>query len=341
MKLEKFAQSYPHHLSGGMQQRVAIARALAYNPAVLLMDEPFAALDALTRDAMQQLLAEVWRETRKTVIYVTHNVAEAVYLADRVIVMTPHPGTVKTEVPITLTRPRDPLSVEFLDYQKLLLRHLGQRRRAVRRRPARPDIRPRCRHGRTLRCEGFAALCSASAWRHRDGRADAQSYATRPVRLVVGFGAGGPTDIPARFIADKLGTILKQRVIVENKPGAAGMLATRDVLAQPADGHKLLLCTHFESINTAVYRNPQFKLDRPRADLADREILLRHRDDQRAAGERSRASSHTPRPIPARSATRPSAPPRRRRSSCASSNGSPASRSTAFRSAPARRSCPT
>jgi NitT/TauT family transport system ATP-binding protein len=126
VKLEKFSHSYPHHLSGGMQQRVAIARALAYNPAVLLMDEPFAALDALTRDSMQQLLAEVWRETRKTVIYVTHNVAEAVYLADRVIVMTPHPGTVKTEVPIALKRPRDPLSVEFLDYQKLLLSHLGQ-----------------------------------------------------------------------------------------------------------------------------------------------------------------------------------------------------------------------
>jgi ABC-type nitrate/sulfonate/bicarbonate transport system ATPase subunit len=126
VKLEKFAHSYPHHLSGGMQQRVAIARALAYNPSVLLMDEPFAALDALTRDAMQRLLAEVWRETRKTVIYVTHNVAEAVYLADRVIVMTPHPGKVQTEVPIALARPRDPLSVEFLDYQKQLLGHLGQ-----------------------------------------------------------------------------------------------------------------------------------------------------------------------------------------------------------------------
>jgi NitT/TauT family transport system ATP-binding protein len=126
VKLEKFAKSYPHHLSGGMQQRVAIARALAYSPSVLLMDEPFAALDALTRDAMQQLLAEVWRETRKTVIYVTHNVAEAVYLADRVVVMSPHPGTVKTEVAITLPRPRHPLSVEFLDCQKLLLSHLGQ-----------------------------------------------------------------------------------------------------------------------------------------------------------------------------------------------------------------------
>src|SRR6202795_5238616 len=126
VKLDKFARSYPHHLSGGMQQRVAIARALAYNPAVLLMDEPFAALDALTRDDMQRLLADVWKATRKTVIYVTHNVAEAVYLADRVIVMSPHPGKLKSEKKINLDRPRDPLSVEFLDYQKQLLRQLGQ-----------------------------------------------------------------------------------------------------------------------------------------------------------------------------------------------------------------------
>jgi NitT/TauT family transport system ATP-binding protein len=126
VKLEKFADAYPHHLSGGMQQRVAIARALAYNPEVLLMDEPFAALDALTRDDMQRLLAEVWRETRKTVIYVTHNVAEAVYLADRVIVMSPHPGRVKKEIKIDLPRPRDPLSVAFLEYQKQLLQELGE-----------------------------------------------------------------------------------------------------------------------------------------------------------------------------------------------------------------------
>jgi ABC-type nitrate/sulfonate/bicarbonate transport system ATPase subunit len=125
VKLEKFTASYPHHLSGGMQQRVAIARALAYNPSVLLMDEPFAALDAMTRDDMQRLLAEVWRETRKTVIYVTHNVAEAVYLADRVVVMSPHPGTVKEIVKIDLPRPRDPLSVEFVECQKELMRHLG------------------------------------------------------------------------------------------------------------------------------------------------------------------------------------------------------------------------
>jgi tripartite-type tricarboxylate transporter receptor subunit TctC len=98
------------------------------------------------------------------------------------------------------------------------------------------------------------------------------SYATRPVRLVVGFGAGGPTDIPARFIADKLGTQIGHRVIVENKPGAAGMIATRDVLSQPADGYNLLLCTHFESINTAVYRNPQFKL----ADLAPISLISKY-----------------------------------------------------------------
>src|SRR5215475_4933473 len=126
VKLEKFAHAYPHHLSGGMQQRVAIARALAYDPAVLLMDEPFAALDALTRDDMQRLLAEVWHRSRKTVVYVTHNVAEAVYLADRVVVMSPHPGTVKCQLSISLPRPRDPLSVEFLACQKELLGHLSR-----------------------------------------------------------------------------------------------------------------------------------------------------------------------------------------------------------------------
>ena len=127
VKLEKFVDSFPHHLSGGMQQRVAIARALAYNPSVLLMDEPFAALDAMTRDDMQLLLADVWRATRKTVIYVTHNVAEAIYLADRVIVMSAHPGTVQADIRIDLPRPRDPLSLEFVDCQKQLMRHLGHK----------------------------------------------------------------------------------------------------------------------------------------------------------------------------------------------------------------------
>ena len=124
VNLESFAGAYPHELSGGMQQRAAIARALAYNPSVLLMDEPFAALDALTRDEMQRLLVDVWRETRKTIVYVTHNVAEAVYLADRIVVLTPHPGTVKAEVKVMLPRPRDPLSVPFVECQKDVVGYL-------------------------------------------------------------------------------------------------------------------------------------------------------------------------------------------------------------------------
>jgi NitT/TauT family transport system ATP-binding protein len=124
VKLESFAGAYPHQLSGGMQQRVAIARALAYEPSVLLMDEPFAALDAMTREEMQRLLVEVWQKTRKTVVYVTHNVAEAVYLADRIVVLTPHPGTVKAELKVALPRMRDPLLVEFLEYQREVIAHL-------------------------------------------------------------------------------------------------------------------------------------------------------------------------------------------------------------------------
>jgi len=99
-----------------------------------------------------------------------------------------------------------------------------------------------------------------------------ESYPSRPIRLVVGFAAGGPTDIPARYVADKLGELLGQRVVVENKPAAAGMMATRDVLGQPRDGYNLLLCTHFESINTAVYRNVQFKL----ADLAPISLISKY-----------------------------------------------------------------
>src|SRR5215467_4400008 len=98
------------------------------------------------------------------------------------------------------------------------------------------------------------------------------AYPTRPLRLIVGFAAGGPTDIPARLIADKLGDLLGQRVVVENKPAAAGMLATREALAQPRDGYTLLLCTHFESINIAVYKNPQYKL----ADLAPISLIAKY-----------------------------------------------------------------
>jgi ABC-type nitrate/sulfonate/bicarbonate transport system ATPase subunit len=124
MHLEAFAGAFPHQLSGGMQQRVAIARALAYNPSILLMDEPFAALDATTRAEMQRLLVEVWQATRKTVVYVTHDVAEAVYLADRVVVLSASPGRVKAELTIPLPRLRDPLSLECLEWQRTILRHL-------------------------------------------------------------------------------------------------------------------------------------------------------------------------------------------------------------------------
>ncbi len=128
VSLEKFAGVYPHQLSGGMQQRVAIARALSYNPGVLLMDEPFAALDAMTREDMQKLVANVWATTKKTIVYITHNVAEAVYLGDKVIVMAAHPGTIKHEIRLTLPRPRDPLSDEFIAAQRNVLACLGERK---------------------------------------------------------------------------------------------------------------------------------------------------------------------------------------------------------------------
>src|SRR5262249_52577222 len=102
VKLQAVGRAYPPPPSGGVPRRGASARAPADNRAALLRDEPFAALDALTREEMQALLVEVWQETRKTVVYVTHNVAEAVYLADRIVVLTPHPGTVKADLPVTL-----------------------------------------------------------------------------------------------------------------------------------------------------------------------------------------------------------------------------------------------
>ncbi len=100
----------------------------------------------------------------------------------------------------------------------------------------------------------------------------AGAYPSRPIRLVVGFGAGGPTDIPARFIADKLGAALKQTIVVENKPAAGGIVATRDVLAQPPDGYTLLLCTHFDATNVAVYRDAGYKL----SDIAPVSLIAKY-----------------------------------------------------------------
>ena len=105
--LTGFESHYPHELSGGMKQRVGLARALATDPDVLLMDEPFAALDAQTRDIMQAELLRIWQEARKTVLFVTHQIEEAIYLSDRVMVMTKRPGRAKKIFPIALPRPRD------------------------------------------------------------------------------------------------------------------------------------------------------------------------------------------------------------------------------------------
>jgi NitT/TauT family transport system ATP-binding protein len=105
--LSDFADRYPYELSGGMKQRIAIARALAYDPDVLLMDEPFAAVDEQTRGNLQSELLRIWSRTNKTVVFVTHSIEEAVYLSDRVAVMTPGPGTIRGIVEIGLPRPRD------------------------------------------------------------------------------------------------------------------------------------------------------------------------------------------------------------------------------------------
>jgi ABC-type nitrate/sulfonate/bicarbonate transport system ATPase subunit len=106
MKLDGFAEAYPKALSGGMKQRVAIARALANDPEVLLMDEPFGALDALTRQIMQEMLTELWHRYRKTVLFVTHDIDEAIFLGDVIYVMTNRPGRIRTTLIVDLPRPR-------------------------------------------------------------------------------------------------------------------------------------------------------------------------------------------------------------------------------------------
>ncbi len=117
--LSGFEKHYPHELSGGMKQRVAIARALAYDPDILLMDEPFAALDAQTREILQVELLRIWNETKKTVLFITHNIEEAVFLADRIAVMSGRPGMIKKIIDVPLSRPRQEEHRLIQDFMKL------------------------------------------------------------------------------------------------------------------------------------------------------------------------------------------------------------------------------
>ena len=122
--LENFRYANIHELSGGMRQRVALARALAPNPRVLLMDEPFAALDALTREQLYGDLQQIWQRHRKTIVFVTHNVREAVCLGDRVVLFSPRPGRIQEQFQIDLPRPRDINSVELAKYSSEIMRAL-------------------------------------------------------------------------------------------------------------------------------------------------------------------------------------------------------------------------
>src|SRR5580692_7325482 len=118
--LGKFANAYPHQLSGGMKQRVAIARVLANDAELVLMNEPFGALDAMTRERLQDELVEIWSRTGLTVLFVTHSIEEAIFLADRVVVMSPSPGRIDNEYSIDLPRPRDIASAEFNEWRRML-----------------------------------------------------------------------------------------------------------------------------------------------------------------------------------------------------------------------------
>jgi ABC-type nitrate/sulfonate/bicarbonate transport system ATPase subunit len=122
--LSGFAHSHPHHLSGGMAQRVALARALINHPKVLLLDEPLGALDAFTRMRMQDEVLRVWEARRTTILLVTHDIDEAIYMSDRILVMTQRPGRIEQTIPVTLDRPRDRSSAEFLHLRGHILQLL-------------------------------------------------------------------------------------------------------------------------------------------------------------------------------------------------------------------------
>lgn len=126
VNLTQFRDSFPSELSGGMRQRVAVARALALDPVLLLMDEPFGALDAQTRNMLQKELLDIREATKKTIIFITHSVDEAVYLSDRIIVLTPRPGRICRMFPVDLPRPRDRTSPEFAQVRREVLDLISQ-----------------------------------------------------------------------------------------------------------------------------------------------------------------------------------------------------------------------
>jgi len=134
VELEAFAEAFPHHLSGGMAQRVALARALINHPKVLLLDEPLGALDAFTRMRMQDEVLRLWQNRRTTMLLVTHDIDEAIYMSDRIIILTQRPGTIEQIIPIALARPRDRSSSDFLSLRSEILELLhfaGNRRSQV------------------------------------------------------------------------------------------------------------------------------------------------------------------------------------------------------------------
>jgi len=126
INLAQFRDSYPSELSGGMRQRVAVARALTLDPVLLLMDEPFGALDAQTRNMLQKELLQIWEKTKKMIVFITHSVDEAVFLSDRIIVMTPRPGRICRNFEVPLPRPRDRTSVEFAQVRREVLDLINQ-----------------------------------------------------------------------------------------------------------------------------------------------------------------------------------------------------------------------